>query len=181
VVNTFTGRGSFGEAFDNATRLLSKVGFSPKKLASDVQKSNYAFDSALGLLRVPSYMGLPDALRREVLKMAIAGTAARVTLLHLMGYAGFQVWHHPASADFGKFVKDKLHGDIWGGALAPARLLTQIALGKLVSTTTGREFDLNDPRSRINKATVLARFIKNREHPTMGLGYWALTGLRCSC
>jgi hypothetical protein len=152
--NWATGRGELPGRMETAAPLLNSVLFSPRLLASRVQTFNPFF-----------YKGLHPLVRKKALaatgKLAAggAGVAAASTL------GGATVGLDPTSADFGKIKLDNTRFDIWGGHQQLARLVGQLATGKITSSTTGKALQLKGGHD-LSRLDVLQRFAESKLSPT---------------
>jgi hypothetical protein len=152
--NWTTGRGTLPGRLETAAPLMNAVMFSPRLFASRIQTFNPFF-----------YKGLHPLVRRKALaatgKLAAGGSAlgAASTL------GGATVGLDPTSADFGKIKLDDTRFDIWGGHQQLARLVGQLAAGKITSSTTGKALQLKGGYG-LSRWDVLQRFGESKLSPT---------------
>jgi len=165
-VNTASGRGSLGRLESSAVA-LNTVLFSPRLIASRVQMMNPAY-----------YIMSSPQVRKEALKSLFAIAMAGNTVTQLGKMAGGSVSMDPTSTDFGKLKIGNTRIDPYGGfqqyIVAASRLLS----GKVTSSTTGNEYDLNNPKGPFDPthADILERFGRGKLHPVVGFAYSLLKG-----
>lgn len=155
-VNWATGRGELGP-LEPAAVPLNTVLFSPRLFASRIQAINPQF-----------YYSLSPFARKKalmsVMKLAIAGNTA----LGLAVLGGAKVVADPRNSDFGKIKVGNTRFDIWGGHQQIMRLMSQIASGKIVSSTTGKTLVLKGGYET-SKQDIVKRFLEGKLAPTPSL------------
>jgi hypothetical protein len=185
-VNTASGRGSLGQ-FETSGKVLSSIFFSPRLLAS---RLGMMAKGAQAVFSPEVYMMRSPSIRREYLKSLGAIAAVSGSFVSLMKLAGAEVESDPASSDFGKAKFGDTRIDPYGGFQQPIvlaqRMMPFIDLstqgiseigGLMKSTTTGREYSLDDPGfGRSTRADVLSRFFRSKTNPIINFGWGLLAG-----
>lgn len=159
-VNNATGRGNlgeiplFGSALQKSQVALNGALFSPRLMAS-----------RLNLLNPVYYTQLDPFVRKEALKSLLTFGGTALTIAGLSKLAGADVGTDPRSADFGKIKVGDTRYDPWGGfqqyIVAASRLLS----GQMVSSTTGREFNLGEGYKPTTRMDIIKRFFESKESP----------------
>lgn len=165
-VNTASGRGSLGKLEKSAVTLNTLL-FSPRLISSRLTMLN------------PRYYIMADpTVRKEALKSLFAVAATGTTLTQLGKLAGGTVESNPTSSDFGKLKIGNVRLDPYGGfqqyIVAASRLLSQ----KSTSSTTGKEYDLNNPKGPFDPTNmdVIKNFTRSKMHPVLGFAWSLLSG-----
>lgn len=155
-INVSTGRGGLGK-LEPAAVALNSVLFSPRLFASRVQAFNPVF-----------YAGLDPFVRKQAMAATFKMVAAGSTILGLAALAGAKVVSDPTNADFGKIRIGNTRFDIWGGHQQLARLISQIAEGKVTSSTTGQVTRLVGGHA-LSRQDIVKRFFEGKLAPTPSL------------
>ena len=185
-INSATGRGSLG-SLESSAKSLSTVLFSPRLMAS---RLGMMAKGGQALFSPEVYMMSQPSVRREYLKSLMAIAAVGNTFAQLGRFAGGTVEGDPASSDFGKLKIGNTRIDPYGGfqqyIVAAQRLMPHLDLsamgmgeigGKMKSSTTGREYDLGNPRfGQSDRSDVLLRFIRSKTNPIINFGWGLLAG-----
>jgi hypothetical protein len=99
------------------------------------------------------------------------------TMLYLASnISGVKVGTNPLSADFGKIRIRDTRIDIAGGLQAYLVLYSRLIQGKSVSSTSGKQQDLQGGFGSSSRKDVLQRFIEGKFAPTSGMIRDALQG-----
>jgi len=133
-INAATGRGSLGE-FEGASRLLNVFMFSPKLLESRVHFMNPW-----------NYVKAHPYVRKEMLKSLAMFTQSQLAILGLASLGGASVELDPRNANFGKFRIGNTRIDTTAGFGPLVKMMAQILSGKMISSTTGKMYDLKHPK-----------------------------------
>ena len=143
-INNATGRGSLG-SFETAAVVLNAFFFSPRLNMARMRLLNPAY-----------YIRQPKFVRTQALKTALTASGTAVTMLTLSNLIpGVEAGTNPLSADFGKIKIRNTRLDILAGFGQFIRAGAQIAMGKTISTVTGKETILGEgykPRTRLDVA-----------------------------
>lgn len=164
-LNTGTGRGDFSW-FGRDANIFNAVMFSPRLFWSRVETFNPGY-----------YASLHPAVRAAALKAnanVVGGTMALLAGLGMSGAA--QVGLDPRNSDFAKAKVGNTRIDLFAGHQQIARVMAQLLTGKVISSTTGREIDLNGSddkngfrRAGMTRADVIARFMEAKAAPLVSL------------
>lgn len=165
-VNTASGRGSLG-SLEKAAVPLNTLFFSPRLIASRVQMMNPKY-----------YIMASPQVRKEALKSLLAIAAAGNTVTQLGKMAGGTVSMDPTSSDFGKLKIGNTRIDPYGGFQQYIVAASRLMSGKVTSSTSGNEYDLNNPQGPYDPThyDVLERFGRGKLHPVLGFAYSFLRG-----
>jgi len=165
-VNTATGRGSLG-ALESSAVALNSVLFSPRLIASRIQMLNPAY-----------YIMASPMVRKEALKSLFAIAAAGNVVTQLGKMAGGEVSMDPTSSDFGKLKIGNTRIDPYGGFQQYIVAASRLMSGKVTSSTSGNEYDLNNPEGPYDPthADVVTRFVRGKVHPVVGFAWSLMSG-----
>jgi len=142
------------EALERAAPILNATLFSPRLVAS-----------RLNLLDPTYYLTLPKHVRKEAIKDLIAFAGTGVTTLGLLKASGHEVGADWRSADFGKVKVGNTRYDLFGGFLQPTVAAARLITGQMVSSTTGREFQLGEGYKPTTRADIAMRFLASKQSP----------------
>lgn len=163
-VNAASGRGSLGK-LERAAVALNSTFFSPRLIASRINLLNPVY-----------YVKLDPFVRKQALQSAAAIGAAATSILTLAKMGGASVGADPRNADFGKIKIGNTRIDILGGFQQYVRLGAQLASGKSISSTTGKELTLGEGFGKPNRLDLLLRFGESKLAPVPSLAAEILKG-----
>lgn len=162
LVNNVTGRGKFGGKFgdwlEGANPLLNALFFSVRLMMS-----------RLNLLNPYYYVKLHPFVRREALRIAMSYAAVIGAILGAASLwpdkEKIKVVWDPRNSDFMKIKLGDTRIDIMAGFQQYLRFAGQEISGKLISSTTGKEFTLGEGYQSLTRLDILARFLEMKEAP----------------
>jgi len=164
-INSATGRGKLPGIMDDAAVLLNSTFFSPKLIKSRLDLLNPVF-----------YTKLDPFVRKEALKSLVTLGGVVGTVLSLAKANGAEVGSDPRSADFGKVKVGDTRYDVMGGFQQYLRLITQLATGQHVSSTTGVETTVGEGYKPLTRAGIIGRFVESKLAPVPSAGLHLLKG-----
>jgi hypothetical protein len=164
-VNTASGRGGLNETLERASGLLNATFFSPKLMAS-----------RLSLLNPTYYAKLDPFTRKEALKSLFGFTSAAITTLGMAKAAGADVGLDPRSTDFMKIKIGNTRYDIGAGFQQYLVLAGRLLSGQMVSSTTGKEFELGEGYKATTRADIIQRFFESKTAPIASFALGLLKG-----
>jgi len=154
-INSATGRGSLGELNKSAI-VLNSIFFSPKLMASRLNLMNPAF-----------YIKLDPMVRMEALKSLVSFGGIVGSILGLASLGGAKIGIDPRNADFGKIKIGDTRYDLWGGFQQYMVLASRLASGKMVMSTTGKEYELGKGYKPTTRKDIIIRFLESKENPAL--------------
>lgn len=165
-VNIASGRGSLGKLETSAVALNSMF-FSPRLIASRIQMMNPHY-----------YIMASPQVRKEALKSLFAIAAAGNVVTGLGRMVGGTVSADPTSSDFGKLKIGNTRVDPYGGFQQYIVAASRLMSGKVTSSTSGNEYDLNDPQGPYDPthADIATRFVRGKVHPVIGFAWSLMSG-----
>lgn len=164
LINNGTGRGEI-EALKKAFPVLNSTFFAPRYIMS-----------RMNLLYPLFYYRLDPFTRKEALK-TLAGTVATAgTVLTLADLAGAKVGKDPRSSDFLKPKIGNTRYDVLGGFQQYYVLLHRLFSGQMVSSTTGKPFNIGEGYKTATKADIMQRFFEGKTAPLVALTFNLLRG-----
>lgn len=185
-INAASGRGSLGK-LEPSAKALSTVLFSPRLIASRLGMMSKGVQAVFS---PEVYMMSNNNVRREYLKSLFAIASVGNGFTQLLRLGGGTIETSPASSDFGKAKIGNTRIDPYGGfqqmIVAAQRIMPQLDLssiglseigGKMKSSTTGREYDLTNPKfGQSDRMDVALRFVRSKTNPIINFGWGLLAG-----
>lgn len=126
-INSATGRGDYGPTANRYAATGNALFFSPRLIKS-----------RLDYLNPHWYYKLHPLARKQAIKGVTRLAATMAGILYTAHVAHAKLQGDPRSADFGKIRYGNLRFDPFGGFQQYVRAGSQIASGKMISTTTGK-------------------------------------------
>jgi len=163
-INDATGRGKLPKSLENSTRVLANAFFAPKLVASRLR------------LASGKYVTADKFVRKEFLKDLFGLLSVGTTVLTLSKLAGAEVGTDARSSDFGKIKIGNTRYDIWGGFQQLFVLAERIRSGEMISSTTGKEFELGEGYKPITRLDIASRFFEYKLSPGMSFVLGAFRG-----
>lgn len=152
-VNNASGRGNLGK-LERSAVALNSVFFSPRLIASRVNMLNPAY-----------YVKLDPFVRKEALKSLLTVASVGTTIVGLAKMGGANVSTDPRSADFGKIKVGNTRYDMFGGLQQYAVLLSRLASGQMISSTTGKEIQLGEGYKSATRKDIIQKFVEGKLSP----------------
>lgn len=171
LVNSLTGRGSFGKYEGEAVNAVNNILFSPRLIKSHID--------TLGGQIISGGTGKSNFVRKEAAKnllKIIAGSASLLLIAKAVNPDSVEL--DPRSADFGKIKVGNTRFDMTGGMgsviTLASRLMPSKNRGKLgffsKSSTSGKVTELNSGKfGSQNVGDVIHNFLGNKLSPTAAL------------
>jgi hypothetical protein len=156
-VNVGTGRGKLG-MFERAAIPLNAMLFSPRLMASRIT-----------LLNPMYYVKADPFVRKEALKSLFATSSLIGTMLGLGKLAGGDVSLDTRNSNALKIKIGNTRLDVMGGFQQYIKVISQLATGKLVSSTSGKITTLGEGYRALNRKEILGSFIESKEAPILSL------------
>lgn len=154
-INSSTGRGDLG-ALTAAGPVMNSLFFSPRLMMSRFNFLNPLY-----------YERLDPFARKQALRAGLQTVGLVSTVLGLAAAAGARVGTDPRSADFAKVRVGNSRFDIAGGFQQPVRLLSQLASGTVISSTTGKELTLGPQGpGKLSRKDIIQRFFEAKLAPS---------------
>lgn len=164
-INAATGRGKLPGPIEKAAVALNSVFFSPRLMASRLETLNPMF-----------YVNLDPFVRKQAITTGLKTVGVLGTILGLAKASGAKVGTDPRSADFGKIKIGNSRVDMLGGYSQYARLFSQLATGKIISSTTGKEITLGEGYKALTRKDIIYRFLESKENPIASFLTTLITG-----
>lgn len=158
-VNSATGRGDLG-SLETSANHLGQVLFSPRLMKSRFDALNPGY-----------YIKLDPFARKEAVKSLVGLGAVAGSVMGLAKLGGADISTDPRSSDFGKLKFGNTRYDILGGHQQLIVLLSRLASGQSVSSTTGEEYSIAGGAgfNETSRADVISRFFRGKESPIVSL------------
>jgi len=152
-IGALTGRGPLRGRLGRAAT-MSDTFFAPRLIASRVY-----------FLNPKNLIALPRELRLEGLRDILSVSAFGSGVLGLAYLNGAKIERDPRNADFLKARFGDTRIDPWGGFLPYVVLLSRLVSGKVVSSTSGKEFEIGEGINKIGYDEMMYRFLEGKYAP----------------
>lgn len=110
-------------------------------------------------------MKLDPFTRREALKSLFTTAAIGASVLTMAKLGGATVGDDDTSADYGKIKVGDTRFDIWAGFQQPIVAAARLSRNKMISSTTGKEFELGEGYKSTNRWDIVQRFLESKRSP----------------
>ena len=165
-VNNATGRGGSSEFVSRHAIGLNALLFSPRLMAS-----------RLNLILNPKFYADLDPFARKQALRGMGQLMGAVTLTLWLGKMnGADVSLDPRSSDFGKLRFGDTRIDVMGGMQQYMVLVSRLAKGEMVSSSTGELIPLESGFAKTNRDDILLRFGEQKMAPVPSFGWGYLKG-----
>lgn len=171
MVNSLTGRGSFGKFEGEAINLTNNIFFSPRLIKSHLDTlGGHVLTGGGGI------SGGSNFVRKEAAKnlvKIIGGTAAILATAKAINPESVEL--DPRSSDFGKIKIGNTRFDVTGGMGSVAVLAARLIRNSSKSSTTGKVTKLNSGKfGSKTRGDVIGQFAGNKLSPAAALIYHTL-------
>lgn len=161
-INDATGRGSLGK-LEKYAPALNEAFFAPKLMASRVNMYKRWLDPR-------TYSSADPIMRKQVLKSLISTVGFGTAIGELARLGGAQVSNDPTSSDFRKVKIGNTRIDPFSGFQQYAVGATRMLTGETTSSTSGKVFDLSNPKyGQPSRLSVAGQFAQNKLSPVYSL------------
>ncbi|MCC6191372.1 MAG: glucosaminidase domain-containing protein [Anaerolineales bacterium] len=170
-VNWMTGRGSLPPQLDRAAGILAHTFFSPRNMASRVERPVAAGRAAYSVVLGPNAPGAYASRRiaAEIGKDFAAYYSIGAILMGLATAAGYQVGTDPLKSDFGNVTDDDgVRHNIWSDDATLARTLARF-LTEQERTASGNPYP-------IDRGEVVLRYMLGQLSPQTGMALNQIRG-----
>jgi hypothetical protein len=157
-VNTGTGRGKLPWGLERAAIPLNAMLFSPRLMASRVS-----------LLNPMYYVKQDPFVRKEALKSLFATSSIIGTMLGIGKLAGGDVSLDTRNSNALKIKIGNTRLDVMGGFQQYIKVISQLATGKLISSTSGKITTLGKGYRPLNSKEIAMSFVESKEAPILSL------------
>jgi hypothetical protein len=157
-VNTGTGRGKLPWGLERAAIPLNAMLFSPRLMAS-----------RMAILNPMYYIKQDPFIRKEALKSLFATSSIIGTMLAIGKLAGGDVSLDTRNSNALKIKIGNTRLDVMGGFQQYIKVISQLATGKLISSTSGKVTTLGKGYRALNRKEILGSFIESKEAPILSL------------